>query len=194
MPDHIPQIASLDRADRLVVNWDFALAEHDQTLRRLVSKRLSGRAESAVEDVLQEVALAAHSTPPDAVASERVESWLKQVAINKVRDMWRKIERKDRLQSGLQQEGDIQGSPSPSPFEWVMVVEQTELITKALSQLPCEEQRAMKMKYLEGQSCSEIAREEGMNAKAVEYRLSKARKTMRSVLGRLLEKDQPTER
>ncbi|MGB0327047.1 MAG: hypothetical protein ACPGJR_05870 [Akkermansiaceae bacterium] len=37
MPDHFPQTASLDRADRLVVNWDFALAEHDQTLRRLVT-------------------------------------------------------------------------------------------------------------------------------------------------------------
>lgn len=194
MPDHFPQTASLDRADQLVVNWDFALAEHDQTLRRLVSNRLSGRGESAVEDVLQEVALAAHATPAGSVASEKVESWLKQVAINKVRDMWRKIERKDRLQSGLRQEGDLQSPASPSPFEWVMEIEQAELITRALNQLSGEEQRAMKMKYLEGQSCGEIAREEGVNAKAVEYRLSKARKTMRSILGRLLEKDQPTER
>ena len=158
MSEQFPKTVPHDRAGQFEVDWDLALAEHAETLRRLISNRLAGRGESAVDDVLQEVALAAHFAPAGSVAPDKVEPWLKQVAINKVRDLWRKIERKDRLQSGLQDESQTGSSPAPSPFEWVTVVEQTKLVTEALNELSGEEQRALKMKYLEGRSCQEIAK------------------------------------
>lgn len=186
MSDQFPKTISRPGSGHSVVDWDRALKDYNQMLRQLVSKRLTGRGESAVDDVLQEVAIAAHAAPKGSVAPEKVEAWLKQVAVNKVKDLWRKVERKDRLQADLHQEEITTKQQPDSPFEWVMTVEQTALIHEALDQLSDDERRAMEKKYLGGQSCSQIAREEGLKEKAVEYRLGKARKTMRTILEKIL--------
>lgn len=186
MTNRVSETVSHSSADQSVVDWDRALRDYSQPLRKLVSARLSGRGESAVDDVLQEVVLAAHAAPEGSVAPENTEAWLKQVAINKVRDLWRKLERKDRLMAGLAQGESIDLSNTRSPFEWVMAIEQTQLINQALDQLSEDERRIIEKKYLDGQSCGDIALEEGMKPKAIEYRLKKAREAMRSILNEVL--------
>lgn len=189
MSNQVPKIDCLPGADCGVVDWDGELKASDGLLRELVRKRLSGREESAVDDIMQEVAIAAHTLPSGKVAPESAGAWLRQVAVNKVRDLWRKVERRDRLQCEF---GQVDENAPRSPYEWVMAMEETQLIDGALDQLSPEERRLLERKYLERLSCREISIEEGMKEKAVEYRLGKARQTMRALLKKMIESPELT--
>ncbi len=180
------RLIPFSKPDSGLVNWSDALVSHRVELNNLVRKRLSGAGEGAVDDILQEVALTAHSEAGETVSPGSEQAWLRQVAINKVKDYWRRIERRGALEHKYSTDGGASGSISKSPYEWVMALETTEVINTALDQMSADEREALIRKYLEGQTCREIAQSDGVPEKTIEYRLKKARQTMRAILTKFI--------
>ncbi len=168
------------------VDWGRALEDHEAELRNLVRKRLAGSGEGAVDDVLQEVAIAAHSQGGLKVSLGSEKAWLRQVAINKVKDYWRRTERRGALDQKYRSEKGASAPEVESPYEWVLALETSKVVEGALAQIGEEERDALVQKYLQGRSCRDIAEGEGLPEKAIEYRLKKARETMRTILTKLI--------
>lgn len=162
--------------------WARLLDNHQDSLRRLVSAKLQGQGESAIDDVLQEVAIAAHKVEPSSIDATRVHSWLCQVASNKVNDHWRSVSRQQKLRDRFTEKNDYPAETAASPSEWVMKLEQRSSITTALKSMQAEDRIILEKKYLHGHSYDEIAKSLNLTIKALEYRLTKARQKMRELL------------
>ena len=157
-------------------------AEQRVELRVQVARQLSGEGEEAVEDVLQEVALAFHSADDIAADAGKQGAWLRQVAAHKVQDYWRRVERRRRLRARLTELSDAATPLEPSPYEWVISFESTRDLHTALERLPEDERTLLKDKYLLEQSYEQLATSRNISVKTVEYRLLKARQAIRQLL------------
>lgn len=164
------------------VDWMRALDKHRSSLRALIASKLNGEDKAAIEDVMQEVAIAAQAVGERSVEPSRVGAWLRQVAIYKVQDHWRGKGRRQRLLSEFADGGDPGAEPIRSPYEWVVRLEQGQSVAEALRGLPEEDRALLEQKYLHGRNYDEIARAHGISVKALEYRLSRARAAMRRQL------------
>lgn len=167
------------------VDWKQVLESQHTELENLIRTKLSGAGEGAVDDILQEVAIVAHSESGESVSSGSEKAWLRQVALNKVKDYWRRTERRGLLDHKYSTDGEPSESSGESPYEWVMALETSDAIVTALSQMNEDEREALVKKYLDGQTCREIAHSAGVPEKAIEYRLKKARQTLRTMLKKL---------
>jgi RNA polymerase sigma factor (sigma-70 family) len=149
-------------------------------LRAQISRQLAGEGEEAIEDVLQEVALALHQAGDTTL--ENSSAWLRQVAAHKVQDYWRRVERRRKLRSRLTELSDAEAPLEPSPFEWVISLESTRDLRAALGRLPAEERTLLEDKYLREQSYEQLAASRQVSVKAIEYRLLRARQAIRQLL------------
>ncbi len=171
MLDHPPHTQP---ADLVALDWPTQVSEHAGALRQWVRRELGG--EEGLDDVLQEVALAALRSENRPEAPEKVLPWLKGVARHKVQDHWRRVGRQQRL---LSEVANAHQSHVSSPYDWVLGVDRLESVREALATLPLEERELLVSKYGEGRSCEQIASRKGITLKSLEYRLTKARENMR---------------
>src|SRR5688572_24307173 len=82
------------------VDWAAALARHGRWLRQVILCRLGER--QAVEEVMQEVSLAAAAAPHDGtVGSAQVAPWLYRVTVRQVLVYRRKSGRRRKLMDGV---------------------------------------------------------------------------------------------
>lgn len=158
------------------------LGQHHSAILKLVQAKLNGQGSSAVDDIVQEVALVAKDADHEKIEGSGFGAWLRQVAIHKVQDYWRRESRQRKIRHRLNSTPDGEFTPIPSPYEWVMRLESAELVTDALDSLTEEDREVLAAKYLHGQSYAEISDELGITSKTLEYRLSRARNAMRSIL------------
>lgn len=164
----------------VAIDWPTQMGAHAGELRQWTRRQLGG--EEGLDDVLQEVAVAALRNENRPVEPEKVLPWLKGVARHKVQDHWRRIAREQRLQSEV---ASAHETHVPSSCEWVLGVDRIESVREALAALPPEERELLFSKYCEGRSCGQIAARMGITVKSLEYRLAKARETMRARLTHL---------
>src|SRR6516225_6871236 len=117
------------------VDWGAALALHQTWLRRVVATRLGEP--QAVDEVMQDVALAAVAQRSPLKNPAQVAVWLYRLAVRHVLLYRRKSGRRrslvDRyaIQKGV---GDIDGAPSP--LGWLVRDERQQLVREALRSLP----------------------------------------------------------
>ena len=104
--------------------------------------------------------------------------WLKGVARNKINDYWRKHSKHSTTENFPENLRSIE----PTPFEWVLRVEETHQVADALNQLPDDQRLLLEKKYLRGESCETLSKSQGKSLKSIEYRLSKARQSLRDLL------------
>jgi RNA polymerase sigma-70 factor (ECF subfamily) len=164
-------------ANLAALDWPAQVGAHAGVLRQWTRRQLGG--EEGLDDVLQEVAIAAMQSENRPDDAEKVLPWLKGVARHKVQDHWRRLGRQERLLSEVATEHATQ---VPSPHEWVLGVDRVESVREALATLPPEERELLVSKYGEGRSCEQIASRKGITLKSLEYRLAKARETLRARL------------
>lgn len=168
------------------LEWTGLLKKHNAGLRQMIAAKLGDETSVAIEDVMQEVHLAAHATPIENLEKSKIGAWLRQVAMHKIQDHWRAVERRRRLKQGISAESNATSPHSPAspatPAEWVLKIEQQEQIQQCLRQLPTEDRQLLEQKYLHEQPYDDIARNAGLSLKAVEYRLTRARNAMRKLL------------
>lgn len=168
-------------AENQTVDWQRTLAEHDRWLRTIVYARLGEPA--AVDDVMQEVALAAVKQAAPLRDAERVAPWLYQLAVRQVLMYRRRRGRqRDLLNRYEQRQPSATAAPASDPLAWLLADERERLVRRAVEQLPRRDAEVLMLKYSEDWSYDQIASHLGISRSAVEARLHRARGRLRERL------------
>jgi RNA polymerase sigma-70 factor (ECF subfamily) len=164
------------------IDWAAALVEHDRWLRTAVLARLGER--QAVDEVMQEVALAAVEQRAPLSEPRKVAAWLYRLAIHKVllyrRQRGRHHKLVDRFaRRRLAHTNEVE---SVGPLDWLLLDERQTLVRAALLRLPGRDAEILLLKYTENWSYRELAERLGIAESAVESRLHRARERLRQAL------------
>jgi RNA polymerase sigma-70 factor (ECF subfamily) len=164
------------------IDWAATLAEHDRWLRTVVLARLGER--QAVEEVMQEVALAAVAQRAPLSDPARVGAWLYRLAVRQALLYRRRCGRQRRL---LDRYAESRGAdpgvaPAPDPLDGLLKDERRLLVREALGRLPRRDAEVLLLKYTEDWSYRELAAHLGVGESAVEARLHRARKRLREAM------------
>ncbi|MBL9093877.1 MAG: RNA polymerase sigma factor [Planctomycetaceae bacterium] len=167
------------------IDWNAELARHERWLRCVIYARLGDR--SGVDEVLQEVSLAAVRQQAPIQDATKVGPWLYRLAVTQSLLYRRKLGRKRKLVERYAEkvrpsEGDCR---HVDPLDWLLGDERRQLIRKALKQLPPRDAEILLLKYVEDWNYHQIAARLGISHSAVETRLHRARARMRAALTEL---------
>lgn len=174
------------------MDWQLALAQHDRWLRTILAARLRDR--EAVEEVLQEVALAAVRQAAPIQDDSKVAPWLYRLAVTHVLLHRRKVGRRRKLTERFVERvpPSEHDTESPDPLAWLLADERRVLLRQALAQLPARDAEILLLKYTEDWSYHQIASRLGISHSAVETRLHRARARLRTELAALEPSEVPS--
>jgi len=159
-----------------------AFPQHQAWLRTALLARLGCAHE--VEEVMQEVAIAAATQSAKREPVERVAPWLYRVALRQVMLFRRKAGRRKRLienAAKLSPETDSH-SPTREPLDWLISLERQKEVQAAMSCMSERDRQLLMLKYVDGLSYGEIAQRIGVTASSVQSRLHRARALLREKL------------
>lgn len=165
------------------INWTAALAEHDRWLRTVVLARL--REPQAVDEVMQEVALAAVRQSSPVTDAAKVAPWLYRLAVRQALLFRRKCGRRRRLSDQYEQIVRDGFPRTPDPLGWLLAEERRTQVRQALDRLPRRDAEILLLKYTEQWNYDQIAARLGVSTSAVEARLHRARRQLREQLAAL---------
>jgi RNA polymerase sigma-70 factor (ECF subfamily) len=166
------------------IDWDAVLRSHGRWLRTILYSRLQDA--EAVEEAMQELALAAvRETAPPADRT-RLGPWLYRVAIRQALLYRRKCGRRRNLTARYadRHPPTDQDRSAPDPLEWLLAEERRRLVRVALARLPRRDAEILLLKYTEDWSYQQIAAHLGTTTDAVESRLHRARQRLRAELAK----------
>jgi RNA polymerase sigma-70 factor (ECF subfamily) len=160
------------------------LAEHDRWLRTAIFARLGER--QAVDEVMQEVALAAVAQRAPLHDPARVGAWLYRLAVRLVLLYRRRCGRQRKLLGNYarRQSATEEGRGETDPLDWLLQDERRTLIRQAIELLPRRDAEILLLKYTEEWSYRELAGHLGVSESAIEARLHRARNRLREALRR----------
>ena len=170
-------------ASPTAVDWSAVLAEHGRWLRTVIRARLGES--QGVDEVMQEVSLAAVAQRAPLIDSGRVGGWLYRLAVRQSLLYRRSIGRRRKRDHRYARSVDEGGRAEPDPLDWLVAEERDRLVRRAVDALPARDRELLLLKYNQGWSCREIADRLGLGTSAVEARLHRARGRLRDMLGRL---------
>jgi RNA polymerase sigma-70 factor (ECF subfamily) len=164
---------------KATTDWPAVWETHRRWLRTAVWSRLGEG--QAVDDVLQEVALAAAKGLSAVRDPSKVGPWLYRVAIRQSLLYRRRAGRRRRLEERF---AVTQGERNQTcePLGWLLAQEERELVRRALRRLPDRDTEILMLKYTEDWTYRDLAEHLGVSVPAVEARLHRARKRMRAAL------------
>jgi RNA polymerase sigma-70 factor (ECF subfamily) len=174
--------AKLDRGAKPDMDWPALLAQHDRWLRTVVYARLQEA--QAVDDVMQEVALAAVKQAAPLSDPAKAGPWLYRLAIRQTLLYRRGCGRRRKLRERFVERCAPSESDAntPEPLEWLLARERRQLVRVALDRLPPRDAELLLLKYTENWDYHRIAEQLGVSHSAVETRLHRARARMRQEL------------
>lgn len=137
-----------------------------------------------MDEVLQEVSLAAVRQRSPIADGRKVAPWLYRLAVTQSLLYRRKQGRRRKLTNNYAErtrptEADHRES---DPLEWLLTDERRRLIRTAIEQLPKRDAEILLLKHTEDWSYRQLADHLGISRSAVESRLHRARKRMRDIL------------
>lgn len=164
------------------IDWAAVLDEHRGWLQTVVRSRLIEP--DAVDDVMQEVAVAAIRQRSPIEDPRKVAPWLYRVAVRQVQLYRRKKGRTRKLVGRYRERlGPADAKPqAPDPLAWLISEERRELLRRALNNLPRRDAEILMLKYSEDWRYRQLAGHLGISLSAVEARLHRARHRLRSEL------------
>jgi RNA polymerase sigma factor (sigma-70 family) len=163
------------------LDWGATLAEHERWLRRVVAARVDEP--QAVDEVMQEVALAAVAQRSPLLKPARAAVWLYRLAVRHVLIYRRKTGRQRSLVVRYAARTTAsETDQSPSPLAWLVNDERQQLVQAALKRLPRRDAELLILKYAEGYRASELADRLGAAIPTIEARLLRARRRLRAEL------------
>src|SRR4051794_9985599 len=156
------------------IDWAATLAEYDRRLRIAVGARLGDR--QAVDEVMQEVALAAVEQRAPLLEPAKVGAWLHRLAIRKSLLYRRRNGRHQRLVDRFaRRDGSrVDGRIAPDPLDWLLAVERNESVRQAMARLPGRDVEILLLKYTEDWTYRRLAEHLGIAESALEARLHRA--------------------
>jgi RNA polymerase sigma-70 factor (ECF subfamily) len=165
------------------VDWAEALARHDRWLRTVVLARLGER--QAVDEVIQEVGLAAVAQRAPLSDPGKVSAWLYRLAIRHALLYRRRMGRRRALATRYAEASRARpdGASTVDPLDCLLRDERRRLVREALARLPGRDAELIILKYTEAWSYRELADHLGLTEAAVEARLHRARARLRRELG-----------
>lgn len=173
-----------EAALRRPIDWPAVLAQHDRWLRTVVFARVGDAQE--VDEVMQEVALAAVRQQAPLADPSKVGPWLYRLAVVQSLLYRRKAGRRRKL---LARYAERVATPSEAtvadPLEWLLSAERREQVRRAMSRLPRRDAEILLLKYTEDWSYRQLAEHLGTTSSAVESRLHRARQKLRVELERV---------
>jgi len=170
-----------DRVVGLPINWATTLAEHDRWLRITVGARLGER--QAVDEVMQEVALAAVQQHAPLVDVTKISSWLHRLAVRKALLYRRQRGRQNKLVDRFSSRASPHNDPAlEDPLNWLLRDERLRHVRDALRRLPPRDAEILMLKYSEDWTYRQLAEHLGTTVTTVEARLHRARGRLRTAL------------
>jgi RNA polymerase sigma factor (sigma-70 family) len=173
-PEATPDAAGID--------WQSVLATHGRWLRTVIGARLGEP--QAVDEVMQEVSLAAVRQQAPLNDPEKVAPWLYRLAVRQTLLYRRKQGRRRKLVDRYAErcrpsESDTRES---DPLGWLLAEERRGQVRKAMSRLAPRDAEILMLKYTEDWSYRALAEHLGISHSAVEARLHRARQRLRDEL------------
>lgn len=156
-------------------SFEDPLGDHRSWLGGLIRRRVG--CPEAVEDVLQEVALAATKS-----GESRGRFWLCRVALTQSAFWLRNQLRRDRRHQSPELKSRVQEKACADPLMGLLALETQETVRRVWDHLDQEHKDILRMRIVEGLSYREIAQQLGTTERSVEYRLENARRHFRARL------------
>lgn len=158
-----------------------AFPEHEAWLRTTLLARLGNQDE--VEEVLQEVAVAAANQSAKDEKVERVGPWLYRVAMRQIMLFRRKAGRRKKLINNVAEKTQpSEVDASRGPLDFLLSEERQGEIREAMGNMSERDRQLLMLKYVEGMSYGQIAAQIGVTPSAVQSRLHRARGLLRNQL------------
>lgn len=173
-------LVSAQRGDAAAQTAFFEL--HKQRVARQIL-RMTGDLAS-VDDLVQEVFIAAFSRLASFRGDSQVETWLYTIAANKVRNWWdsrrrREVRERNAIVGPV---GDGSGEVR-TPEEELSANEQLEAFYRALAELPDKFREAFTARAIENMSLEEASEALGVPVSTVSYRTRRAEQMLCEALG-----------
>ncbi len=164
------------------IDWSAELARHQNWLRTVICARLGEP--QAVDEVMQEVSLAAVRQRSPISDPEKVAPWLYRLAVTQTLLYRRKQGRRRKLIDRYAQrvrpsEAD---NRQADPLGWLLNKERHAQVREAMSRLARRDAEILMLKYNEDWSYHALAEHLGISHSAVEARLHRARQRLREEL------------
>ena len=153
--------------------------ENESWLRTVVRSRVHET--EAVEDIMQNIALAVVRQRDVLRNIGQLGAWLYQVAVRQVMMYRRTTGRRRKFENRLAQQAHTVSSQI-DPVASVLAAEQQENVQSALQQLDELDRQVLMLKYVEGWTYRQLAEMLGVSDNTIEYRLLKSRKHLKSLL------------
>lgn len=159
-----------------------ALPEHEPWLRTTLQSRLGNRDE--VDEVMQEVAVAAATQSARCEPVERVGPWLYRVAMRQMLLFRRKAGRNRKLMAHAAEWSRVTPPQTGcrSPLEFLLSTERQQEVRAAMTALAERDRQLLMLKYVDGLSYAEIATCLGVTPSSIQSRLHRARASLRQQL------------
>ena len=177
-----PPPTASDAASVQAIDWAAELAQHDRWLRTVVLARLGEW--QAVDEVMQEVSLAAVKQAAPLHDPTKVAPWLYRLAVTQSLLYRRKRGRIRKLTDRFaeRERPTEDDSRTVDPLDWLLGDVRRQIVRTALERLPGRDAEILLMKYAEDCNYHEIAARLGIGHSAVEARLHRARARLRTAL------------
>ncbi len=152
--------------------------KHKHRVARQILRMIGDR--SSVDDLVQEVFIAAFAALPGFRGEAQLQSWLHTIALNKVRNWWearrRRIAREQRGVDGFDER-------DADPEHGLEVTEHRRRLYEALGKLPDKLREAFVARGVEGLSLLEASELLGVPVSTVSHRTRRAEQALCSELG-----------
>ncbi len=164
------------------IDWEAALREHEHWLKTVICARVGEAA--AVDEVWQEVSLAAIKQQAPLHDASRLTPWLYQLAVRQSllyrRTMGRRRKLVDRYVERVMPVA--RDRSEQDPLELLLADERHEQVHLALDALGEQDREILLLKYVHEWSYREMAENLGLTVSAVQARLHRARQRLRDAL------------
>lgn len=174
------------------IDWNAALSANETWLRSTIATQVGENA--AVDEVFQDVALAATRQKAPIRDPRKIGAWLRRLATVYSLLYRRSLGRKKKLLQRYQDRVPVReiSGVDAEPLHWLLTEERRALVREATARLADDERRVLTLKYAEDRSYKEIAEELGATVSAVQSKLHRARARLREKLAELSPTAPPT--
>lgn len=161
------------------IDWNEVLKANQSWLRTVIAARTGEPA--AVDEVWQEVSLAAFLQKAPVQDVNKIPSWLYRVAVLQSLMYRRKMGRLRKMMNRYTDSVQPTGidKREKNPLESMLSQERSEMVKKALEMIPPKDKEILLLKYIHNWSYKEIAEKLGITIPAIQTRLHRAREKLR---------------
>ncbi|MGL6194157.1 MAG: RNA polymerase sigma factor [Thermoguttaceae bacterium] len=164
------------------IDWDATLRSNQNWLRTVIAARVGEPA--AVDEVWQEVSLAAFQQKAPLQDVTKVAPWLYRIAVTQSLMYRRKMGRRRKLMDRYVQryEPTEEDTTEANPLDWLLAQERQAMVRDAMERLPQRDRETLMLKYVHNWSYKEMADKLGSTVPAIQAKLHRARQRLREEL------------